>query len=305
MPHSWTDVTRQLIRAALTEDLGAAGDVTGALLDPNEQVAADVVARQVGVICGLAIAPDICSAFKEHFEQSVRFDVLPRRDPVGDGDAVVPGQAVASLRGVRPAVLAVERTLLNFLGRMSGVATLTRRFVDAAGAVAPGIQIMDTRKTIPGWRELDKYAVARGGGTNHRRGLYDAILIKDNHLAGVPTERLASRLFEMLNAAAELPARPAFVEVEVDDADQLEQVFRVVGIDVVLLDNFTPAALRAAVERRDALGLRGRVALEASGGISLDTIAAVAASGVDRISVGALTHSAPSFDLALDFRTAE
>ncbi len=298
----WSDITQQLIRLAIREDLGDAGDISGAVLDPRERVAAHIVPRQAGTICGLALAPHICTALEEHLSTAVEFRVAGLGDSsCADGQRVARGTTVASLAGPRPAVLAVERTLLNFLGRMSGVATLTRRYVDAARATAPGVQVMDTRKTVPGWRELDKYAVACGGGTNHRHGLHDAILIKDNHLAGVPTARLASRLFEMLNAAAELPARPAFVEVEVDDADQLEQVFRVIGVDVVLLDNFAPDALRAAVERRDALGLRGRVALEASGGITLETIGEVAATGVDRISVGALTHSAPSLDIGLDF----
>lgn len=210
------------------------------------------------------------------------------------------GSEVGVLRASRSSALTVERTVLNFLGRMSGVATLTRQFVDAAHAANPDVLVMDTRKTIPGWRELDKYAVRCGGGTNHRDGLHDAILIKDNHLAGVPTERLASTLFDMLNRIDELPVKPKFVEVEVDNLTQFEQVCRVLGVDIILLDNFSGEDLRRVVEMRDSLGLSGKLALEASGGVTLETIADIAATGVDRISVGALTHSAPALDIGLD-----
>ncbi len=185
----------------------------------------------------------------------------------------------------------------NFLSRMSGVATLTRHFVHAARQAHPGVQVLDTRKTIPGWRELDKYAVRAGGGLNHRFGLYDAVLIKDNHLAGIPTERLAAELTALLKRIA---GKPSFVEVEVDRLEQFDEVCRVGGIDIVLLDNFTLEAMRVAVARRDARGLRGRLALEASGGVTQATIGAIAATGVDRISVGEITHSAAALDIGLD-----
>lgn len=159
------------------------------------------------------------------------------------------------------------------------------------------MRVLDTRKTLPGWRELDKYAVRCGGGENHRFGLYDAILIKDNHLAGVPVERLAGTLFEMLN---QRPESAEFVEVEVDSLDQLREVLKVVDVDIVLLDNFSLEQMREAVEIRDAAGLTNKLNLEASGGVSLETIGEIAATGVDRISVGALTHSAPSLDIGLD-----
>ncbi|MEW6252904.1 MAG: hypothetical protein AB1716_19885, partial [Planctomycetota bacterium] len=239
------------------------------------------------------------------------------------------GTVVATLRGPRATVLSTERTLLNFLGRMSGVATLTRRYVDAARAANPHVQILDTRKTIPGWRELDKYAVRCGGGMNHRSGLYDAVLIKDNHIAGIPLERLAEELRAMLGRLARTPK---FVEVEVDSLEQLREVCRVAGVHMVLLDNFTTERIRAAVAVRDRLRTRplipmspqhlervndltaaerddGRphtweppmLLLEASGGVDLESVAELAATGVDRISVGALTHSAAALDIGLDF----
>ncbi|MFN0138350.1 MAG: carboxylating nicotinate-nucleotide diphosphorylase [Phycisphaerae bacterium] len=291
----WTEATIDLIRAARDEDLGDAGDITAGLLpEGNRSVSASVVSRAAGVICGLALGPVIVAEFAVKLGSRVRFDPLLR-----DGDSVAPGTIVAHLIGPLAGVLAIERTLLNFLCRMSGVASLTRSYVEAARRGDAGAAVLDTRKTLPGWRELDKYSVVAGGGTNHRIGLYDAVLIKDNHLAGVPIERLASRLFEMLNALPHHP-RPAFVEVEVDSIAQLREVLKVVGIDFVLLDNFSLDQLRDAVALRDQAGLRGKLALEASGGVRLDTIAAIAATGVDRISVGAITHSAVALDLGLD-----
>jgi nicotinate-nucleotide pyrophosphorylase (carboxylating) len=195
-------------------------------------------------------------------------------------------------------VLTVERTLLNFLQRLCGVATRTRAFVDAVAGT--GAQILDTRKTIPGWRVLDKYAVRCGGGRNHRIGLFDAILIKDNHLAAFAPNRVAAGVHELLNRAAALNPPPKFVEVEVDTLDQAEQLFDVVGIDIILCDNFSLADLRRAVELRDARNLRGKVRLEASGGVDLSSVRAIAETGVDCISVGGLTHSTPALDLALD-----
>jgi nicotinate-nucleotide pyrophosphorylase (carboxylating) len=346
----WSATTISLIEAAYDEDLGATGDLTSALLsDPQTPVIARVVPRSAGIICGLALAPVICDVFARRLASSaapVELAFTPAEcdgRPIVDGHPCVSGQTVATLAGPRFAVLAVERTLLNFLGRLSGVATLTARYVAAARAAHPAVQILDTRKTIPGWRELDKYAVHAGGGINHRFGLHDAVLIKDNHLAGVPLSRLAFALFEMLNrlgaarstcpaapvsvghSADEAPSpgrlpvlpastagpagvagvpsapAPAFVEVEVDTLDQLGEVCKVVGVDVVLLDNFTPEQMRAAVRLRDSAGLRGKLALEASGGVHLGNIAEIAATGIDRIAIGALTHSAPALDIGLDF----
>jgi nicotinate-nucleotide pyrophosphorylase (carboxylating) len=294
-----SESTIQLIRAACDEDLDRAGDITGALLaDPQLQITARVVPRGDGVVCGLALGPEICAIFTQRLKQGLKFDAAKRGTRCfEDGQPIAAGKSVATLRGPKAAVLAVERTLLNFLGRMSGVATLTHRYVQTARQANPDVQVLDTRKTLPGWRELDKYAVRAGGGTNHRMGLYDAVLIKDNHLAGIPTERLASTLSRLLDRK---PGSARFVEVEVDRLEQLIEVCKVSGVDIVLLDNLSLHEMRKAVEYRDAQGLRGKLALEASGKVSLENIADIAATGVDRISVGALTHSAVALDVGLD-----
>jgi len=296
----WSNPTRRLIDAALEEDLGDVGDITSALMaDADGVVRADLVARQDGVICGLFLAEEVCAVFAAHLGRSLTFaSANAGNREFLDGDAVGGEQVVGCVAGPRSAVLAVERTLLNFLARMSGVATLTDRYVAVAKAANPTVHVLDTRKTIPGWRELDKYAVCAGGGYCHRMGLYDAILIKDNHLAGIPTDKLAEALERML---ARRPAAARFVEVEVDRLEQLERVLDVSGIDIVLLDNFSIADLTVAVEMRNARGLREKVALEASGGVTLETIGRIAAGGVERISAGALTHSAATLDLTLDF----
>ncbi len=345
MAIAWSTLTEQLIEAACAEDLGP-GDLTAASVpDGDAEVVARVVPRRDGVICGLELGPLIARVFGARLNTRLEFAAAPATAASGssaapagreakaakwpDGRGVHAGATVATLRGPKSAVLSTERTLLNFLGRMSGVATLTRRYVDAARAANEHVQILDTRKTIPGWRELDKYAVRCGGGTNHRSGLYDAVLIKDNHIAGIPLPRLADELAAMLQR---IPRKPAFVEVEVDSLEQLAEVCKVPGVHVVLLDNFMPEQMRAAVALRNRLcappvpGTSIRHLnimneafaaaretprledwyppmrlLEASGGITLDTIAEFAATGVDRISVGALTHSAAALDIGLDF----
>ena len=205
---------------------------------------------------------------------------------------------LATVCGPLSAVLAVERVLLNFLQRLCGVATLTRAYVDAVAGT--GAAIFDTRKTTPGWRALEKYAVRCGGGSNHRMGLDDAVLLKDNHLVGIEPRRLADSVFEMLNRLSARDAKPTFLEIEADCLEQVEQLLKVVGIDAILLDNFSVDQLGKAVALRDRVGLRGKVSLEASGRITLQTVRVVAETGVDRISVGALTHSATALDLSLD-----
>ncbi len=295
----WSEATIQLIQTACDEDVGQIGDITSALLaEPAVEVEAQVVPRADGVICGLALAPDICGVFARRLSRELEF--APTRRGTGrfeDGQPVAAGNRIAILRGPRAAVLTVERTLLNFLGRLSGVATLTHRYVQTARQVNPDVQVLDTRKTLPGWRELDKYAVRMGGGANHRMGLFDAVLIKDNHLVGVSAEQLVSRLAELLKRK---PPSAKFVEVEVDRLEQLQAVCQVVGVDIVLLDNFSLDDMRAAVKLRDERGLREKLALEASGNVSLENIADIAGTGVDRISVGALTHSATALDVGLD-----
>jgi nicotinate-nucleotide pyrophosphorylase (carboxylating) len=264
---------------ALAEDLGLAGDVTTAATVPADARASAVVAaRRPGVVAGLALAE---AAFRA-LDTEVEF--APR---VADGSTVAPGAVLARVEGAARALLTAERVALNFLGRLSGIATLTRRYVDAvAGTRAT---IVDTRKTTPGLRAFEKYAVRCGGGRNHRSGLFDAILIKDNHIAA------AGGLAPAIERARAYAAHMIKIEVEVDTLVQLEEALRH-PIDAVLLDNMSPAQLCEAVGI-----VAGRVLTEASGGVDLDTVRAIAETGVDLISVGALTHSAPVLDLGLDF----
>ncbi|MEN6404960.1 MAG: carboxylating nicotinate-nucleotide diphosphorylase [Thermoguttaceae bacterium] len=289
---------RAIVRLALDEDLGTAGDwTTLALVAEQAEGRAAVAARQPGVVAGLPAVPILLAMVDPRLQWSPAAE---------DGGLVVKGQQVGVVRGPARGLLAAERVLLNLLGRLSGVATLTRRYVDAvAGTKA---RIYDTRKTTPGWRRLEKYAVRCGGGHNHRGGLDDAVLIKDNHLAlgaqsaagqspFTPAEAVL-RARQFIAAKADDPAM--LIEVEVDTLDQLDAVLPA-GPDLVLLDNMTPGQLREAVQRRDAA--HRSIELEASGGIDLSTIRAAAESGVDRISVGALTHSAVSLDFGLDWQS--
>jgi len=266
------------VRAALAEDLGRAGDVTAqACIDADAVLKASFGVRKPGVIAGLACAR---LAILE-LDPDAAFVAL-----VADGEAVSAGQPVVQVTANARALLSAERTALNLLGRLSGVATLTRAYVDAvAGTKA---KIVDTRKTTPGLRHLEKYAVRCGGGVNHRFGLDDAILIKDNHIAA------CGGVGEAVRRARAAAGHLMKVEVEVDGLDQLEEALAH-GPDVVMLDNFSLADLRTAVARAG-----GRAALEASGGVNLETVAAIAATGVDVISVGALTHSANVLDIGLD-----
>lgn len=285
---------RNLLELARREDLGEGGDLTSLLLPASSCRATGswrLLARREGRFCGGAILP----ALLESLAPEVRLD---RLKPRCDAEPVAAGEEIAVFSGLACQMLAAERTILNFLQRLSGVATFTSRFVAAvAGTHA---KIYDTRKTTPGLRTLEKYAVRCGGGHNHRLGLYDAVLIKDNHLAGVPLNRFAHTVSDMLNRIDTLPVKPAFVEVECDSLDQFAELLKVVGVDVILLDNFLSDDLRTAVDLRNRAGLRGKVELEASGGANLGNVRAIADTGVERIAVGAITHSAPSLDLGLD-----
>jgi nicotinate-nucleotide pyrophosphorylase (carboxylating) len=224
------------------------------------------------------------------FQESSRdIDVI---EQCADGDSIPPGALLVSLRGAARGILTAERVALNFLQRLSGIATLTKSFVDAVAASHS--RILDTRKTTPGWRRFEKYAVACGGGTNHRFGLYDLILIKDNHLAALRNEKPNAITAAVSRARARYPQLK--VEVEADHLEQVEQGLEA-GADMILLDNMKPDQLRAAV----ALA-KGRASLEASGGINLETVRAIAETGVDFISIGALTHSARAVDIGLDFK---
>lgn len=286
-----------ILELARHEDLGPdAGDLTSLLLPETAYNATGrwaLVAREPGRFAGGAILKPLLESLAP--EVAVEW-----ADSRCDMDPVEPGKEIARFAGRVCQMLAAERTLLNFLQHLSGIATMTHRFVKAvAGTHA---KIYDTRKTVPGMRALAKYAVRCGGGHNHRIGLYDAILVKDNHLANIPTNRLAHAVFEMIGRIETLPSRPAFVEVECDSLEQYAELLKVVGIDVILLDNFSHKMLGEAVRIRDEMGLRGRIELEASGGATLEKVRAIAEAGVDRIAVGAITHSAGSLDLGLDAR---
>jgi nicotinate-nucleotide pyrophosphorylase (carboxylating) len=266
-----------VIGRALAEDLGA-GDVTTAAVVPEDlAVTADVVVGAAGVICGMAELIACVRLLDPDAAMELR---------VRDGEPIAsPPLAVARIRAKAHAVLSAERTALNLVQRMSGIATSTRSYVQAVRGT--GVEILDTRKTAPGLRALDKRAVACGGGHNHRMGLDDAILIKDNHVA------VAGGITPAVEAAR--TANPGLaIEVEVDDLGQLDEAIRA-GADTILLDNMGPGLLREAVAHT-----RGRARLEASGGITLDTVRAVAETGVDAISIGALTHSVTALDVSLE-----
>lgn len=291
-------LVRRLLEIAREEDLGpegAARDITSEVALPDGAIGeGEVVYRAGGVVAGLAVIPELLSVFGAELEV---------RTLASDGERVAPGATVATLRGPLADLLGVERTLLNLVGRMGGIATRTAAFVAAAGTDVRA-RVYDTRKTTPGLRVLEKYAVRCGGGMTHRMGLHDAVLIKDNHLAGVELDGLAAAVTEAARQAWPLRARGelSFVQVEVDSLAQLERVLAVESglIDLVLLDNMAPDDLRQAVAMRDRMA--PEVQLEASGGVTLDTVRAIAETGVERISVGSLTHGAASVDVALDVR---
>jgi nicotinate-nucleotide pyrophosphorylase (carboxylating) len=271
-----TDILERAVYAALAEDVGEGDVTTDATVDADAVGTAMLVLREPGVVCGLRAAELVFRALDE----DVAFEPL-----VEDGATVPPGD-VARVRGSLRAILTGERTALNFLARLSGIATLTRRYVDAVEST--GVAVLDTRKTTPGLRALEKYAVLTGGGRNHRFGLDDGVLVKDNHLRASGSIQVA---VERLRAATDLP-----IEVECDTLSQVEEAIAV-GADAILLDNMGVGDLRAAV----ALA-RGRARLEASGGVTLETVRAIAETGVDEISIGALTHSARSLDVSLELQ---
>lgn len=282
------DDLRRLIETAKHEDLGPDRvDITSACtIPPDRMGSANFVARQAGVVCGLAVLPHVCEAYSEEVSAVVMRE---------DGDTIASGDTLASLSGSMRDLLAIERVALNFMAHLSGIATLSAEYVKHCEGTRA--KVYDTRKTLPGLRGLQKYAVACGGGASHRIGLYDAVLIKDNHLAGISIDQLAIRLAEACALARADHLNLKFIEVEVDTLEQLAEVLKA-PVDIVLLDNMEPAELAAAVKLRDEHA--PQIELEASGGINLDTVGAIAKTGVDRISVGALTHSAPSLDIGLD-----
>jgi nicotinate-nucleotide pyrophosphorylase (carboxylating) len=268
------------VQSALAEDLGEAGDITTDWIVPPDSVSeADVVSRSRGVIAGL----ELVKASFVALDPEVEMKAL-----VADGETTAKGTVVASVKGRTRALLTGERTALNFLGRLSGIASLTARYVDAVFGTKA--RIACTRKTTPGLRALEKYAVSAGGGVNHRFGLYDAVLVKDNHIAAAGG--IAAALERIFARGGHLVR----VEVEVDSLEQLQEALAF-PIDAVLLDNMDAAMLEEAVRM-----VGGRALTEASGGVSLENVREIAEAGVDLISIGALTHSAPTLDLGLDWR---
>ena len=270
-----TDALERIVHAALAEDVGAGDVTTEATVAADAVGAAAILVKEPGVVCGLRAVELTFRAL----DPEIEFEAFAR-----DGDTVEAPAVVARVAGSQRAILTGERVALNFLGRLSGIATLTRGFVEAVAGTRAAV--LDTRKTTPGLRSLEKHAVAAGGGHNHRFGLDDAVLVKDNHLRAAGS---IAGAVELVRKATDLP-----VEVECDTLEQVGEALEA-GVDAILLDNMTPAELRRAVQLVD-----GRARLEASGGITLENIRTVAETGVDEISVGALTHSARSLDVSLE-----
>jgi nicotinate-nucleotide pyrophosphorylase (carboxylating) len=295
------DDCRQLTRLAVREDLDRHLDWTTVALVPDDaRGAADLVVRADGAVAGIEVLRTVLD------EMEAEVTCSPR---VEDAAQVTSGTVIAQLEGNARDLLTAERIVLNFLGRLCGIASLTRAFVHAVQGTAA--RIYDTRKTTPGWRRLEKYAVRCGGGRNHRTGLFDAVLIKDNHLAvtgGLSGQRPSAaeavrrvrRFFS--ETLSDDPRGQMLVEVEVDTLDQLRDALTAQP-DLVLLDNMSPEQLSQAVAIRNAVQPDRRTQLEASGGVNQSTVGRIAAAGVDRISVGALTHSAVSLDVGLDWQT--
>ena len=269
----------RIVRMALEEDLGHGHDITSETLIPvSEQATATLRARQSGVLAGLMLA---LSAFSL---TDIDFDMTVHKQ---DGEWLEEGEVIAEITGPARSLLTAERVALNFLTHLSGIATLTHQYVEEIKGT--GAEVCDTRKTIPGLRMFQKYAVSVGGGANHRFGLDDAILIKDNHIA------IAGGIDQALNQVKMLAGHMVKIEIEVDTLEQLQEVIDNGNADVVMLDNMDAGTMKKGVEM-----VAGRMAIEASGGVNLETVRAIAESGVHYISVGALTHSAPALDIALD-----
>jgi len=289
-----TGLVRRVFELARDEDLGAAGDITSKSWFENDApMRAAIVFRQPGVVSGLVCIEMICELFANALGSNVACDLH-----VPDGTRVESGKRVATLSGPRSAIVGVERTILNTIGRLSGIATLTSLFVSEAATGGKQAHVLDTRKTTPGLRTLEKYAVRCGGGHCHRLGLSDAVLVKDNHIAGLTDDALRHRAESASRIGRGLGA--TFIEIEVDRLEQLDSLLALEPgtVDIVLLDNMRNDQLREAVTKRDAQ--QPKLLLEASGSVRLETIAGIAQSGVDRISAGALTHSSVWIDVGLD-----
>lgn len=272
---------RDLIDAALAEDVGQGDPTTDALIQPDLTGSATLVSREEGVIAGLDVAVEVFTQFDPGLDAAAL---------VEDGYAVCAGERLALVSGSVASILKAERTAVNFVQHLSGIATMTRRYADAVHGYRA--QIVDTRKTTPGLRKLEKHAVAMGGGRNHRYNLSDGILIKDNHIEAMALQGIG--IGEVVKRAHAGASHMIKVEIEVETLEQLEEVLSA-GADLVLLDNMGPEQMETAVRIAN-----GRALLEASGGITLETVRDVASTGVDIISVGALTHSAPALNISLD-----
>jgi nicotinate-nucleotide pyrophosphorylase (carboxylating) len=289
------DELKDLILLAKREDLGS-GDVTSELLVPEEKIGVGtLLQKEIGIVCGLPIVEMICRAYDER----LRVELIP-----GFHLEIIEGRfsdqrvtPLLRLRGPMRSLLSAERVILNFLQQMSGIATLTQRFVRRVEGT--GAKIYDTRKTLPGMRMLAKYAVRCGGGFNHRIGLFDAVLVKDNHIAALTLKELGPYLASVVSRSR-AQDNSRIIEVEVDNLEQFREVLKVDGIDVVLLDNMDCPRMLSAVEIRNAAGKKGKISLEASGGVTLETVRSIALTGVERISVGAITHSATALDIGLE-----
>jgi nicotinate-nucleotide pyrophosphorylase (carboxylating) len=294
-----TGLVARLVDLALQEDLGPAdccGDITSQVAIPTEHLSTfHVVARTAGIAAGLTPL----------YELTNRWPEIAYAPSARDGDAIEPGRVVARIAGPTGRILGIERIYLNLLGRLSGIATRTATFVEAMGT-GHRAHLYDTRKTTPGLRVLEKYAVRCGGGRCHRFGLHDAVLLKDNHIAHVPLAEIgafvaeASRKARAILGKGPAPLLKPFVEVEVDTLEQFAEILKVEPglVDIVLLDNMGTQMLARAVAMRDGAG--SRIELEASGGVTLETVRAIAMTGVERISVGSITHGATVLDFGLD-----
>ncbi|NOY53313.1 MAG: carboxylating nicotinate-nucleotide diphosphorylase [Deltaproteobacteria bacterium] len=276
MPDHSHHAHEEIVRRAIAEDLGAGDITTDPIVPPGRSAAAEMIAKEDFVLAGINVAREV---FRQ-IDPALRFEPL-----FDDGSFITPGSAVAVINGSAAPILRGERVALNFLQHLSGVATVTAAFVRRVEGLA--VSILETRKTLPGLRALEKYAVRVGGGTNHRMGLYDAVLIKDNHIA------VAGGISAAVESVRKAHPDLAPVEVEVTDLEEVREALDA-GADIILLDNMDPGTLRAAVNM-----VRGRALTEASGNITLENVRAVAETGVDRISVGALTHSVRAVDISL------
>jgi nicotinate-nucleotide pyrophosphorylase (carboxylating) len=278
-----------LIQIALREDLGQAGDVTTKVFIPiDSKSQGRIVARSPCVVSGMSVAREVFLRIDPNLQVTLR---------CSEGDCMEEGGTLIEVSGSTRSILSAERTALNFLGHLCGIATLSRRYADEVRGTK--VQLLDTRKTTPGWRKLEKDAVKAGGCVNHRMGLYDAVLVKDNHLAALGDLALLPPAIDRIRV--ENPGMA--LEIEADTLEQVERLLGMSGINVILLDNMTLEMMRRAVDLRSRMATG--VLLEASGGVTLESLRSIAETGVDRISVGALTHSVSNADLSLDLVSAD